>query len=138
MSKRKADDPKQGSITYFFKKTPATASTSENDGERAEQGVEREDGMAGGGKTEKHRTSGWDPDWGADPKYKAWLYKTDLGMFCRICRTHKKSVKRGTQTRPFIEAPCVSYRKDKLDRHANSETHREALKRHVELMKGSL
>ncbi|KAK0135006.1 Zinc finger protein 862 [Merluccius polli] len=82
------------------------------------------------------------------PKNTAHLDGTQIGVQTptqglalqngfRICRTHKKSVKRGTQTRPFIEAPCVSYRKDKLDRHANSETHREALKRHVELMKGN-
>ncbi|KAF3856800.1 hypothetical protein F7725_017523 [Dissostichus mawsoni] len=49
-------------------------------------------------------------------------------MFCRICRQHKRVV-RGSQTRVFIESPCQSYRKDKLDVHMASEHHKIACQR---------
>ncbi|KAF3859021.1 hypothetical protein F7725_021420 [Dissostichus mawsoni] len=50
-------------------------------------------------------------------------------MFCRICRQHKQGVVRGSQTRVFIESPCQSYRKDKLDVHMASEHHKIACQR---------
>ncbi|KAJ8351946.1 hypothetical protein SKAU_G00234220 [Synaphobranchus kaupii] len=84
----------------------------------------------------KHRLSGWDPSWLENPKYKPWLYKTDIGMFCRICRQHKQPASRGTSTLIFIECPGQSYRKDKLDAHMASDHHKTACQRHADLVRG--
>ncbi|KAK1877284.1 UDP-glucose 4-epimerase [Dissostichus eleginoides] len=73
--------------------------------------------------------TGFDQTWLSKSKYSSWLYKTELGMFCRICRQHKQGVVRGSQTRVFIESPCQSYRKDKLDVHMASEHHKIACQR---------
>ncbi|KAL1251696.1 hypothetical protein QQF64_019492 [Cirrhinus molitorella] len=88
-------------------------------------------------KSSHHRITGFDPAWLSEGKYSPWLYETDLGMFCRICRQHKQAVVRGNQTRPFIESPCQSYRKDKLDKHMASEHHKIACQRHSSLTAGN-
>ncbi|XP_063740542.1 uncharacterized protein LOC134865072 [Eleginops maclovinus] len=71
----------------------------------------------------KHRGSGWNPEWAMDPKYAGWLYHTEHGMFCRICRMHRQKASRGPSQRPFIELPCTNYRRDALDQHLGSTNH---------------
>ncbi|KAM3838264.1 zinc finger protein 862-like [Diretmus argenteus] len=57
-------------------------------------------------------------------------------MFCRICRQHKRPVKRGTSQRVFIEVPSKMYRKDVLDAHIGSDHHTAAFQAHATLVKG--
>ncbi|KAK1886054.1 Zinc finger MYM-type protein 1 [Dissostichus eleginoides] len=88
------------------------------------------------GADSKHRHSGWNPDWLKMPQFKNWLYLTQHGMFCRICRQHKPPVKKGPLKRAFIEVGILVFRKDYMDRHISSEPHQYSVKHQVSLASG--
>ena len=60
------------------------------------------------------------------------------GMFCRLCRQHKKAAKRGVAKRPFIENGCELYRVDYLDKHRSTQHHQDSEKSHSALMQGNI
>ncbi|KAK1897305.1 Zinc finger protein 862 [Dissostichus eleginoides] len=70
------------------------------------------------------------------PQFKNWLYLTQHGMFCRICRQHKPPVKKGPLKRAFIEVGILVFRKDYMDRHISSEPHQYSVKHQVSLASG--
>lgn len=102
--KRDTDEPssRQKKISAFFSASSNRPVTRPDD-EAANQGASCSDssatqmppdnvptaeerqpcpaGEGSSGSTTKHRLSGWDPSWLENPKYKPWLYKTDIGKF---------------------------------------------------------
>ncbi|XP_077088343.1 uncharacterized protein LOC143740185 [Siphateles boraxobius] len=88
--------------------------------------------------TGRHRRSGWDPIWVDISRFKPWLYHVQShGIFCRLCRQHKKAPKRGVGKRPFIEIGCQLYQVDYLDKHLNTQHHQESVKSHSSLIQGT-
>ncbi|KAL3048027.1 hypothetical protein OYC64_006749 [Pagothenia borchgrevinki] len=72
------------------------------------------------------------------PPFKQWLYHTQQGMFCRLCRHHKPAIKkgRGGGKRPFVEVGAVTFRKDYLDRHIATEHHQDSIRCQASLASG--
>ncbi|KAI4821076.1 hypothetical protein KUCAC02_029027 [Chaenocephalus aceratus] len=69
------------------------------------------------------------------PQFKNWLYLTQHGRFCRMCRQHKPPVKKGF-LRAFIEVGILVFRKDYIERHISSEPHQYSVKHQVSLASG--
>ncbi|XP_073718948.1 zinc finger protein 862 isoform X2 [Misgurnus anguillicaudatus] len=86
--------------------------------------------------TTKHRGSGFNSEWLKMPEFKNWLYYTQHGMFCRMCRQHKPTAKKGPAKRAFVEFGAQIYRKDYLDRHITTEHHQESIKCQASLSSG--
>ncbi|KAI4799887.1 hypothetical protein KUCAC02_016426 [Chaenocephalus aceratus] len=57
------------------------------------------------------------------PQFKNWLYLTQHGMFCRMCRQHKPPIKKGPLKRAFIEVGILVFCKDYIECHISSEPH---------------
>ncbi|XP_034085010.1 uncharacterized protein LOC117554649 isoform X7 [Gymnodraco acuticeps] len=70
------------------------------------------------------------------PQFNNWLYLTQHGMFCRMCRQHKPPVKKGPLKRAFIEVGILVFRKDYIERHISSEPHQYSVKHQVSLASG--
>ncbi|KAK0134769.1 Zinc finger protein 862 [Merluccius polli] len=87
-------------------------------------------------KINKHRRSGFNPEWLSMPQYTGWLYHTQHGMFCRLCRQHKPANKKGTNKRPFVEVAAETYRKDYIDRHIKTDHHQESIRCQASLSSG--
>ena len=69
----------------------------------------------------KHRV-GYDPAW---KKEWPWLlYKEGEGVFCTLCIKHNASSR--SKTGVWVSKPCSSVRKDKVKKHARSDTHRSS------------
>ncbi|XP_073672240.1 zinc finger protein 862-like [Paramisgurnus dabryanus] len=84
----------------------------------------------------RHRKSGWNPQWLDMPQFKSWLYLTKHGMFCRMCRQHKPTAKKGPAQRTFIEVGALVFRKDYLERHIASEPHKQSIEKQISLASG--
>lgn len=90
---------RQPNILTFFNKTEPSAGVEEGRGEEVRGADGGERGADGGESSsclniveagpaeafceskEKHRKSGWDPEWLKNPKYSPWLYQTTHGKF---------------------------------------------------------
>ena len=76
----------------------------------------------------KHRVSGFDTAWCRE--YRAWLevVRDEVGavhgILCQICRDHGKPPRSGRGV--WTTVACRSFRKDKLNLHANSSMHKAA------------
>ena len=58
-----------------------------------------------------------------------WESETDglvTGMLCRLCQRHKTKNKYN-HSPVWSSTPCISFRKDALGRHANSDQHKSAV-----------
>ncbi|KAL7390376.1 hypothetical protein ABVT39_020024 [Epinephelus coioides] len=84
----------------------------------------------------KHRVTGFDPEWLKIPQFKSWLYDTQHGMFCRLCRQHKPAARKGPGKRAFVEFGGGVYRKDYLERHITTEHHQESVRCKASLASG--
>ncbi|XP_078000900.1 zinc finger protein 862-like [Glandiceps talaboti] len=71
--------------------------------------------------TERHRTSGWYPQWAE--KYKWLYYEEGEGMFCKVCMKYQRSKPCGA----WVKSGSTSYREDKIRQHENSTHHRVAV-----------
>ena len=76
----------------------------------------------------KHRQSGFDPRWSR--RYPWVKYVEGKGLYCSWCQKHKISArnKQGVWT----DKPCLSCRKDKLQAHALTGSHKQAAQLEVE------
>ncbi|KAL7373292.1 hypothetical protein ABVT39_003142 [Epinephelus coioides] len=72
-------------------------------------------------------------EWLNMPQFKSWLYHTQHGMFCRLCRQHKPPAKKGPAKRAFVEFGGVLYRKDYIERHITTEHHQQSVKSQTSL-----
>ncbi|XP_050960919.1 E3 SUMO-protein ligase KIAA1586 isoform X2 [Labeo rohita] len=70
------------------------------------------------------------------PQFMSWLYDTQHGMFCRLCRQHKPAPKKGATKRAFVEIGALSYRKDYVERHITTEHHQESIRCQASLASG--
>ncbi|XP_061750011.1 uncharacterized protein LOC133549001 isoform X8 [Nerophis ophidion] len=77
--------------------------------------------------TTRHRATGFDPEWLKMPQLKSWLYNTQHGMFCRLCRQHKPAARKEGK-RAFVEFGGGVYRKDYIERHITTEHHQESVR----------
>ncbi|KAL7373291.1 hypothetical protein ABVT39_003142 [Epinephelus coioides] len=75
-------------------------------------------------------------EWLNMPQFKSWLYHTQHGMFCRLCRQHKPPAKKGPAKRAFVEFGGVLYRKDYIERHITTEHHQQSVKSQTSLASG--
>ncbi|XP_046907044.1 zinc finger protein 862-like isoform X3 [Hypomesus transpacificus] len=87
-------------------------------------------------KGTKHRGTGFNPEWLNMLQFKPWLYHTQHGMFCRLCRHHKPAPKKGATKRAFVEFGANTYRQDYLERHITKEHHQESIRCQASLASG--
>ncbi|RXN12206.1 zinc finger protein 862-like [Labeo rohita] len=87
-------------------------------------------------KSSRHRGTGFNPEWLNMPQFMSWLYDTQHGMFCRLCRQHKPAPKKGATKRAFVEIGALSYRKDYVERHITTEHHQESIRCQASLASG--
>ena len=114
----------QTNITLYFG-GPSTSNSREYSGEKRAAPTEETRPSAS-----KHRKTGVDPSWSND---FTWLETSfdesgEPGMWCRLCRDTDCRPKRAPLGKAvWIEVPCKTITRQRLNEHLESSCHKEAM-----------
>ncbi|XP_050960917.1 uncharacterized protein LOC127162187 isoform X1 [Labeo rohita] len=122
--------------THTHAHSPSPPCTPHLSGSSVERRRLAKDKTLATSKSSRHRGTGFNPEWLNMPQFMSWLYDTQHGMFCRLCRQHKPAPKKGATKRAFVEIGALSYRKDYVERHITTEHHQESIRCQASLASG--